>query len=138
LFDHELLYIRLRDEFPERVKALFRTDALSIPENATDLNNIRALQSGPVFWVDNETGSLQMRYTARKKSVLWHSDTQIQEAAKAIENILLSSDDIVKYKLASGEGVFSNNCLHGRSAFTDTAAEQRLFYRARFYNRIAC
>ncbi len=137
LYDHELVYLQLRDKNPQWVKALFRPDALTIPQNTIDKTNYRAAQSGPVFWIDKKSGGLQMRYTARNRSIQWNTDKTIRKAAAYIGELLQKERFIRRHKLKAGEGVISNNCLHGRKAFEDGVhGKKRLLYRARFFDRI--
>ena len=44
---------------------------------------------------------------------------------------------IVRRKLRPGEGIISNNTLHNRAGFTNAPGAERLFYRARYHDRIA-
>ncbi len=138
-FDNELLYLLIRDKNPEWVKNLFSKDILSIPENNLKIQNIRPEQQGPVFWIDDKSGGLQVRYTARTSSVRWKADMKTAQSVAFIRKVLEESEFIENYKLRSGQGVISNNCLHGRTAFIDNkqlAGSGRLLYRARFFNRI--
>jgi alpha-ketoglutarate-dependent taurine dioxygenase len=137
--DHELAYIRLRDQDPELVRALMAADAMTIPANVQGGREIRPAHSGPVFSVD-AAGRLHMRYSARTRNVVWRSDPATQAAVQALG--LLFRDDspfIVRHRLKSGEGVLSSNVLHSRSAFVDDDAsgQVRLLYRARYLDRVA-
>ena len=138
LFDPEMLYLLLRDENPEWVKVLFEEDVLVIPENAVNVQNLRKEQAGPVFWLDEKSGGLQMRYTARTRSIFWKDNPLVKEAVEFIRQTLESSSLVAQYKLQAGEGVISNNCLHARQGFaeSDDNSKGRLLYRARFFDRI--
>jgi len=70
LLDHELLYIRLRDANPDYIKALMVEDVMTIPANIEQSVELRAEQAGPVFSVEEKSGRLHMRYSARKKNIL--------------------------------------------------------------------
>jgi len=129
--DHELIYILLRDENPDYIRALSHKDTMLIPENRQHNILIRPKQSGPVFsfcpW------GLHMRYTARTKSIAWRDDVVTQRAVERIREI--HNDDSIykiKHRLQPGEGVVSNNILHMRTGFTDNE-NKRLLYRIRFY-----
>jgi hypothetical protein len=140
LLDYEIVYLLIRDTNPDYIFALMQDDAMSIPANVQNGIEIRPTQSGPVFSVDPVTGNLHMRYTARTRSIQWKKDALTQQAVQCLEEILkTASDYIFQLKLATGEGVISNNVLHTRTAFTDAAdaQHQRLLYRARFHDRIA-
>jgi len=136
-FDHEVLYILLRNENPEYINALMQNDVMTIPENIQDGRVIRKAQTGPVFSV--YPWGLHMRYTARTKSIIWKDDPIVHQAVKKIREIL-NSDTIYKvtHQFSPGQGVISNNVLHMRTSFEDSGdpAQQRLIYRMRFYERM--
>ena len=139
LFDHEIAYIRMRDENPEWIRALMAPDAFTIPSNTEHGDEIRPDQSGPVFSVSATDGSLHMRYSARQRNVIWKDDALTREAANFLLDLFRSGDDhIYRYRLQSGEGVISNNILHRRDGFRDdpTSGAKRLIYRARYYQRL--
>jgi alpha-ketoglutarate-dependent taurine dioxygenase len=140
LLDHEICYIHLRDTNPEYIQALMQPDAMAIPPNVENGEELRAAMSGPVFSVDPASGQLHMRYTARTRSIEWHDDPLTREASQCISDFLASdSPYIFRHRLAPGQGVLCNNILHARTAFEDDAAggKTRLLYRARYYDRIA-
>ncbi len=137
LIDHELVYIRLRDENPALVQALMHPEAMTIPPNVDAGTEIRGACTGPVFSVDALTGSLHMRYSARKRNIEWRDDELTREAADQITEILDIEDLAYTYRLKAGEGVICNNVLHKRTGFNDSQNEKRLMYRARYYDRIA-
>lgn len=140
LLDHEIVYMLMRDTNADFVFALMQEDAMCIPANVQDGQEIRGAQTGPVFSIDAATGNLHMRYTARTRSIQWKDDTLTQQAVKCLEEVLRTATDyIFQLRLNAGEGVISNNVLHTRSAFTDgdKLPQQRLLYRARYYDRMA-
>ena len=140
LLDHEIVYILMRDENPQFIRALMQSDVMTIPRNIEQGVEIRAEQSGPVFSVDTDTGDLHMRYTARTKSIEWKKDPDTLQAVAFLEH-LLSSDMpyIYQYRLQANEGVLSNNVLHARTKIEngDEPAQQRTMYRARYRERIS-
>ena len=84
-------------------------------------------------------GNLHMRYTMRKRNVVWKDDLLVQEAVGWLENLLNGeSEYIYRGTLQPGWGLISNNVLHDRSAFSDfdDPAAKRLLYRARYYDRV--
>lgn len=137
LIDHELVYIRLRDENPALVQALMHPGAMTIPPNVDAGMEIRGACAGPVFSVDALTGSLHMRYSARKRNIEWRDDELTREAADQITSMLDIEDLAYTYRLKAGEGVICNNVLHKRTGFSDSQNEKRLMYRARYYDRVA-
>lgn len=141
LLDPEIVYIHLRDINPDHVRALHASDAMTIPANTDDRLGARPARCGPVFAVDPETGSLHMRYTARTRSVIWKADAATHNAVRVLEEVLAGgSPYLFHHRLRAGEGLVCNNVLHNRSAFEDDDAggRQRLIYRARYYDRVAC
>jgi alpha-ketoglutarate-dependent taurine dioxygenase len=137
--DPEIAYILMRDENPDYIAALMQFDAMTIPPNIEDGVEIRPQQSGPVFSVQESTGALHMRYTARTRSIEWKDDRNTRLAAGFLTE-LVNSDSayIFRYRLCAGQGVICNNVLHRREAFTDDVEQgaQRLLYRARYHDRI--
>jgi alpha-ketoglutarate-dependent taurine dioxygenase len=137
LIDHELVYMRLRDENPAYIEALMHPEAMTIPPNVDAGTEIRGACIGPVFSIDALTGSLHMRYSARKRNIEWRDDELTRKAADLITEILDIDDFAYKYRLKAGEGVICNNILHSRTGFNDSPNEKRLMYRARYYDRVA-
>jgi len=138
ILDPEIAYIRLRDEDPALIQALMAADAFTIPANHEGGEEIRPEQTGPVFSV-TPAGKLHMRYSARKRHVIWKDDAKTRQAAEYLSH-LFSSDDahIHTYRLQPGEGILSNNALHRRSGFRDDPEQgkRRLIYRARYHDRV--
>lgn len=137
LLDPELAYLRLRDRSPDYVRALMRSDALTIPPGRGPDGAPRPAVTGPVFSVDPD-GSLHMRYTARRRNVHWHEDGLVREAAARLSGLLAASPDVFTLRLVPGMGLVCNNALHNRTAFRDAAdGPPRLLYRARYRDRVA-
>ncbi len=136
LLDPELAYILLRDENPEYIRALMHPEAMTIPANLRD-TAIRRAQSGPVFSVEQATGALHMRYTARTRSIQWRNDPATRNALRCLVEILSHQTPyVIRHRLQPGQGLVCNNVLHNRSAFSNDAGDGRLLYRARYYDRI--
>ncbi len=144
ILDPEILYIRLRDISPDHVRALMHPGAMTIPENAEPDGTVRPVSVGPVFYSDSDTGRLQMRYTARTRSIAWRDDPATK-AAEACLRMCLAQDDpaMVRVALKAGQGVLNNNVLHNRTGFQDKQDGQdgqdmggRLMFRVRFHNRV--
>jgi hypothetical protein len=139
LLDPEIVYLTLRDQNPDYIRALMAPDAMTIPANTEEGGENRPAQTGPVFSIDPETDSLHIRYTARTRSIEWKQDAATQRAVLALEQLLASDSPYVfHYRLAAGEGLLCNNVLHNRTEFADDVDKgiTRLIYRARYYNRI--
>jgi hypothetical protein len=140
LLDPEIVYIWLRDENPDYVAGLMQTDVMTIPANVEDGRVLRPESSGPVFSLDVTGSTLHMRYTARKRFVVWKDDPLTQEAVQYLQARLSASRSRqVKLCLQRGQGVVCNNVLHARRSFVDgpeKTARRRLF-RARYLERVA-
>ncbi|MBI3563171.1 MAG: TauD/TfdA family dioxygenase [Gammaproteobacteria bacterium] len=137
--DHEVLYLLLRDQNPAYISALMHPQAMTIPPNREEGEEIRAAQTGPVFSID-ETGHLHMRYSARSRHIVWREDPLLAQAVAAINELLQPAlPYMFRYRLEANHGVICNNVLHNRSGFTDGDAthNQRLLYRARYFDRAA-
>ena len=136
LMDHEIAYIRLRDENPAYIEALMAPDVMTLPANIVDGVESRPARSGPVFSV-TEAGRLHMRYTARTHSIEWKQDAGTRAAVTALENLLASDDPFIyRLTLQAGWGLISNNVLHDRSGFNDEEEGPRLLYRMRYAESI--
>lgn len=138
LLDHEIAYMLLRDENPAFIKALMQPDALTIPANIVDGETIRKAATGPVFSVDPQNGTLHMRYSARQRNIEWKADATTLAATEFLQHLWDNpSEYAFHYRLEAGQGLVSNNILHGREAFEDDrGSTTRLLYRARSYDRI--
>ena len=140
LLDPEIAYLRLRDRNPDYVRALMQSEAMTIPENREADGTLRPASVGPVFFADPGSGRLQMRYTARTRSIQWRDDQLTLEAADWLREWLTKGDPLaVKVRLEPGQGIISNNVLHNRTAFRDAADENvsRMILRVRFHRRVA-
>jgi len=139
LMDHEMAYIQLRDENPAFIRSLMSVDAMTIPANVQDGEELRTQQSGPVFSV-GPGGHLHMRYSARPRNIVWRDDSTTRAAAEYLLNLFQAdSPYIFRHRLQAGQGVISNNVLHCRTEFSHDANpnQGRLLYRARYFDRVA-
>lgn len=137
LFDHELMYILIRDRSPELLAALMAPDLMRIPPNIQDNQLIRAEESGPVFSIHGGSGGLHMRYTSRPHNIVWKSDKRSERALNLVREILMDSDAAIDLRLQDNQGIVCNNILHGRQAFHDPMQPPgRLIYRARYHDAI--
>jgi alpha-ketoglutarate-dependent taurine dioxygenase len=139
LLDHEIMYIHLRDRDPAYISALMKPNVLTIPSNIENGIEIRGAQTGPVFSVCESTGALHMRYSARKRNIIWTDDEITSRAVNEIDDFLASDSPwILRHRLEPGQGLICNNVLHNRTAFQDDEdnGKQRLIYRGRYYDRL--
>ena len=138
--DPELVYLRMRDDDPALIRALMAPDVMTIPENVEPDGSIRPASVGPVFFADDKTGRLQMRYTARTRSITWKDNAATKAATEWLTHWFQTGDALVLNKrLAAGEGILCNNALHNRTGFQDEpeAGQTRVMLRARFHDRLA-
>jgi len=136
LLDPELAYIHLRDEDPRFITAFEHPECMTIPANRDALGEIRAAVSGPVFSYAL-SGEIHMRYSARKRNIQWRDDALTTAARECLTQLLEDPNGpVFHYRLKAGEGLISNNILHNRTEFNDGPGQQRLLYRARFFDRI--
>jgi len=140
LLNPENVYIALRDENPAYIEALMHPEAMTIPDNIEDGKVIRAAQTGPVFMVKpqvgSEAGRLHMRFSARKRNIIWRDTDDTKEAVDMINRLLADEENVFKVALKAGQGIICNNVLHNRSGFTDSETQKRLMYRARYYDAV--
>ncbi len=136
LLDHEILFLQLRDRNPAYIQALMHPRAMTIPANIVDGEELRPARSGPVFMLFSD-GRLHMRYTDRSRSIEWRDDPLTREAVGVLKQ-LLRQESPYRFEgtLQSGQGLICNNVLHTRSGFED-GEQERLLYRARYFDRIA-
>jgi len=138
LMDHEISYIQLRERNPDFIRALMQPEAMTIPPRTDEGGGVeRAEETGPVFSILPD-GELHMRFTERKRNILWKDDPLLQEAVGALGEILNEGGPyIYRGRLEPGMGLICNNVLHDRGGFTDSPEHRRLLYRGRYYDRIA-
>jgi hypothetical protein len=141
LLNPENVYIALRDENPAYIEALMHPEAMTIPDNIESGKVIRAAQSGPVFMIKEAQGSdagrLHMRYSARKRNIVWRETEDTLRAVEMINRLLVDERTVFKVALKAGQGIVCNNVLHNRSGFTDSATQKRLIYRARYFDAVS-
>jgi Taurine catabolism dioxygenase TauD, TfdA family len=138
LLDPEIAYIRLRDSDPGLVEALMHPEAMTIPESVEANGRVRPVNVGPVFYVDARSGALGMRFTARKRNVVWRDDAATLAAVTKLEDILRDDPLTLETRMEAGQGLVCNNVLHDRTGFgcsTETG-RGRLLYRVRYADRI--
>ena len=137
LFDHEMMYLLIRDQSPAALAALMCEDMLRIPANVQQNRVIRAEESGPVFSLQASSCALNMRYTSRPQNIVWKTDKPSNEALNLVREILMEGSAMVEVHLQPRQGIVCNNILHGRQAFQDAPDQPaRLIYRARYHDAI--
>ena len=135
LLDPEIVYLLMRDENPDFIQALSDPTVLTIPAHIDDDGiNQSPDQTGPVFSVID--GQLHMRYSHRKRNIIWQTSELVQQALTFLQNLFNHSPYRFEGKLKSGDILLCNNVLHNRTAFKDQGEHKRCIYRARYYDRI--
>ena len=137
LLDPEIAYIRLRDHDPRHVEALMHREAMTIPESVETNGRVRPENVGPVFFTDIR-GALGMRYTARKRNVVWRDDPLTRAAVARLEAVLAEDSLILETRMEAGQGLICNNVLHDRTGFapSEESGRGRLLFRIRYADRI--
>ena len=134
LIDPEIVYILMRDENPDFIRALMHPHAMEIPANTDADRDFRPVQSGPVFSMYADEATLYMRYTARTRSIRWRQDEVTRAAISFLHSILNKNCPyIFRRRMVAGEGVLCKNVLHNRTGFEDDDSQQRCFLRARYF-----
>ena len=142
LFDSEMAYLLMREKDPEMIKAFSAPNAMTIPGNDIDADVERGDVSGPVFSLNKADGSLYMRYTARKRNIIWPEDDASQRAVAFMQELLADGGPgepyIFRHRMEPGQGLICNNVLHTRTAFEDGQddAGLRMMLRARYIERV--
>ncbi len=139
ILDPEIAYIILRDKNPAFMDALMHPQAMIIPQNTERDGSVRPQSVGPVFSFSSVSGQLEMRFTARTRSIKWRNDSVTQEAVSHLMRFLSSDDEFVQtVRLEAGCGILCNNSLHNRSGFDSGlhTESERLLLRIRFNNHI--
>ncbi len=141
LLNPDNVYIALRDKNPAYIEALMHPQAMTIPDNVEGGKIIRAAQAGPVFIIkpaaDNDVSHLHMRFSARKRNIIWRDNKDTIRAVEKITQLLEDKNNVLQIALQAGQGIICNNVLHNRSGFTETETQKRLMYRARYYDAVA-
>lgn len=136
--DHRILYILLREKNPEIAEALTHPKAMTIPEHVVDGVTRRQRSTGPIFFIDENSDQLCMRYTQRKKNVEFFNSSEIKHAVKEL-NEVLSANPKYHFELLfePGQGIVCNNVIHRREEFIDSSETKRLLLRGRYFDKIS-
>ena len=135
--DHQMIYLLLREQNPEVAKALTHAKAMSIPAHIVDGEVRRETSVGPIYFIDEQTNQLSMRYTQRKKSIEFYNSDEIKQAVEILDQLLSSNTEYhFSHTMSANQGLICNNILHSRSSFTDEAGSVRLMLRGRYFNKI--
>lgn len=137
LIDPDMIYLSLRRNNPKFIEALSRNDVMRIPENRLGDVCLREETTSPVFLTSESCSRLSMRFSQRKRHIIWRDDALTQDALGKLNELLDNDSDWhINVRLNAGEGIISNNVLHCRKAYQDSGGHRRVFLRARYYNAI--
>ena len=138
LLDPDLVYAAMHDRDPALVEALAHPRAMTIPEHRADGKLVRSVRTGPVFRFLDDPPRLDMRYTARTRSIRWRPDAATARAVAVLEAAIASlSAHHVQVRFEAGEGVICNNVLHRRAAFVDGEGSNRMVLRIRSFDPVS-
>ncbi len=135
LCNPENIFTVLKDENPAYIEALMHPEAMTIPANVEAGKIIRQAQTGPVFLLKPD-GRLHMRFSARKRNIIWRDTAETLAAVAKINQLLADEKKVFKVALRAGQGIICNNVLHNRTGFKDVDGQKRLVYRARYYDAV--
>lgn len=138
LIDPEIAVMRLYEADPKMLEAFFHPQAMTIPANVEPSGKVRPPSVGPVFFFDEDSSRLQMRYTARTRSIEWRDDPATKEAVAWMHEWLAADDPYkVRIRMKAGQGILNNNVLHNRTGFDDdpSSESKRTMLRVRFHDR---
>jgi len=137
--DHEIAYLLLHERNPDWVEALSASDVMTIPANTQGRKILRAAFQGPVFDTSITDARVYMRFTERKRNILWKQQDDVLQAIVALGEILNQPNPWkIDITLEPGQGVICNNVLHRREAFQDdnNSGNRRCFHRIRYQDRV--
>lgn len=136
--DPQMVYILLRENNADVAAALTHPKAMSIPAHTINGKIRRKSSIGPIFFIDEQTGELYMRYTQRKRHIKFFDSIEIKQAIALLDDLLRSKTmHHFERLMRVNQGILCNNVLHNRSAFVDDPKTPRLLLRGRYTNRIS-
>ncbi|SMM99967.1 hypothetical protein SPONL_1002 [uncultured Candidatus Thioglobus sp.] len=136
--DLQMAYILLREDNAEVVEALSHPQAMTIPAHIVDGTTRREVSVGSIFFIDEPTNELSMRYTQRKRNIEFYNSTEVKQAVELLDELLnANTSHHFEHAMQTNQGLICNNILHKRSAFTDNSETPRLLLRGRYTNRIS-
>lgn len=135
--DPQMVYLMIREKDPDVTKALTHPKAMTIPEHKIDGQTRRKESLGPIFFIDELTKALYMRYTQRKKNIDFFDSVEIKQAVQYLDKTLGQQSEFhFQYLMQPNQGILCNNVLHKRSEFVDNPKKPRLLLRGRYFNRL--
>jgi hypothetical protein len=136
--DPQMVYLLLREDNADALKALSHPQAMSIPSHVVGGVTRREKSTGAIFFTDQRTNQLMMRYTQRKRNIEFFNSPEIKQAVVLLDNLLSAQTPYhFEHLMAANQGMVCNNVAHNRSAFSDDPAHPRLLLRGRYLNPIS-
>ena len=135
--DPQMAYILLREDNADVIKALSHPQAMSIPAHIVDGVTRREVSTGPIFFVDEQTKQLSMRYTQRKRHIELLNSTESRQAVILLDDLLNKGTPYhFEQLMRANQGIICNNVVHNRSHFIDNEGTPRLLLRGRYFNSV--
>ncbi len=135
--DPQMAYLLLREENPDITTALTHAKAMSIPAHKVDGQIRRKTSVGPIFFIDEMTNQLYIRYTQRKKNIDFYDSDEIKQAVETLNQLLAGNTQYhFTHTMSANQGLLCNNVLHKRSTYIDQQVTPRLMLRGRYFNRV--
>ncbi|BBB24397.1 conserved hypothetical protein [Isorropodon fossajaponicum endosymbiont JTNG4] len=135
--DQQMVYLQLRESNPDVAKALTHTQAMSIPEHVVNGVVRRKTSIGAIFFIDEPSSQLYMRYTQRKKNIKFLDAQKVKQAITILDAHLSATTEYhFSHTMTANQGMLCNNILHKRSGFIDNPLNPRLLLRGRYFNRL--
>jgi hypothetical protein len=133
--DIDMLYITLREQNPELTQLLSHPQAMTIPAHIENNKVVREESVGAIFFMDELSDSLYMRYTQRKTNIKFAEG--ISEAIDLLNTTLTQESPYIHtYRMQKGEGLINNDVIHTRSAFENDENNPRVMLRGRYFVRV--
>jgi alpha-ketoglutarate-dependent taurine dioxygenase len=135
--DQKMVYLQLRESNPDVAKALTHIHAMSIPEHVVNGVVRRKTSIGAIFFIDEPSSQLYMRYTQRKKNIKFLDSQEVKQAVTVLDaHLSVTTEYHFSHTMTANQGILCNNILHKRSGFIDNPLNPRLLLRGRYFNRL--
>jgi alpha-ketoglutarate-dependent taurine dioxygenase len=136
--DSQMVYLLLRENNIDVATALTHPKAMSIPAHIVDGVSRRKTSIGPIFFTDQRTKQLMMRYTQRKRNIEFYDSTEIKQAIALLDDLLNAhTAHHFQHLMRANQGIICNNVVHNRSKFVDDKSTPRLLLRGRYFNSVS-
>lgn len=135
--DQQMVYLQLRESNPDVAKALTHIHAMSIPEHIVNGVVRRKTSIGAIFFIDESSSQLYMRYTQRKKNIKFLDSQEVKQAVTVLDaHLSTTTEHHFRHTMTANQGLLCNNILHKRSGFINNPLNPRLLLRGRYFNRL--